>query len=184
MYVDAAWIAAALEDCSPGQLLARGQSTVPAAIERVDSLLRAWAVGFAERRQDVTSSALIHGRRGLHDDECAAFLRALDARLVHVDSAGFARPIGLGAQTNRQPYALCCKSAAGVGVNLEYIIQLGVLGELHSVLGWPLESLRMELGEFDAAVVDEDGAPLLVVEAKARARSSAKIGERMRRTST
>ena len=171
MTVDAAWIAAALDQCSDRQLIAPGQDSVPSAVERVDSLLQAWAVGFAARRHDVVSSNLVHGKRGLHDDECAALLRALDSRLVHVDSAGYARPIGLNAQPNRQPYALCCKSTTGVGVNLEYIIQLGVLAEMHSVLGWPLASLRMELGEFDLAVAGENGDPLIVVEAKARARS-------------
>ncbi|MDP9183891.1 MAG: hypothetical protein M3P04_14090 [Actinomycetota bacterium] len=52
-------------------------------------------------------------------------------------------------------------------MNLEYIIQLGAVAELAS-LGWPRKRLRVELGEFDAACLDSEGRPEVLMEAKAR----------------
>ena len=69
---------------------ASGVAPVPHAVERLDMLLRAWAVGLAAQREDVQGATLRLGRRGLHQDEAAAFLRALDLGLLHVDSAGYA----------------------------------------------------------------------------------------------
>lgn len=137
------------------------------AVERMDALLRAWAVGFRSRRVDVMSASLRHGRRGLHADECSAFLRALDARHLHVDSAGYVTPLCAEPKSGQQPYALCCRQGDAVTVNLEYVIQLGAVAEL-AALGWTRERLRVELGEFDAACLDSDGSPAVLMEAKAR----------------
>lgn len=167
--MDRQWLARAVSAVRDDDLAVGGQPAVPNAVERLDALLRSWAIGFASRRHDVESSALTHGRRGLHADECAAFLRALDNRQLHVDSAGFVVPLCAAPKPGQKPYALCCKSGTGVGVNLEYVIQLGVLAELATVSGWPRERLCMELGEFDAAALDEGGTPAVLVEAKARA---------------
>lgn len=158
--MDEAWLAAAVaEALSPGSI------AVPDAVERMDALLGAWAVGFRSRRADVTTASLRHGSRGLHPDECGAFLRALDARQLHVDSAGYVTPLCATPKRGQQPYALCCRAGDGVTVNLEYVIQLGAVAELAS-LGWPGERLRVELGEFDAAGLDSDGSPAVLMEAR------------------
>lgn len=160
--VNAAWLSVAIaEALSPASI------GVPDAVERMDALLGAWAVGFRSRRADVTTAALRHGSRGLHPEECGAFLRALDARQLHVDSAGYVTPLCAEAKRGQQPYALCCRARNGVTVNLEYVIQLGAVAELAS-RGWPPERLRVELGEFDAACLDSDGRPEVLMEAKAR----------------
>lgn len=160
--VDEAWLEAATAEAIPD-----GSVEVPDAVDRMDALLRAWAVGFRARRPDVTSASLRHGRRGLQADECGAFLLALDAGRLHVDSAGYVTPLCAQPKRGQQPYALCCRDGEAVTVNLEYIIQLGALAELAS-LGWPRERLRIELGEFDAACLDGDGKPKVLMEAKAR----------------
>jgi hypothetical protein len=162
------WVTAAGLAAAEDQLVFKGAAPVPNAVERMDALLRAWAVGFHARRPDVASAQLQHGSRGLHADECASFLRALDARLLHVDSAGYVVPLCAEPKPGQTPYALCCKNGSTVGVNLEYIIQLGVLAELAMVYRWPTSQLRMELGEFDASAVDAQGKPAVLMEAKAR----------------
>lgn len=137
------------------------------AVERMDALLRAWAVGFRSRRADVTSASLRHGQRGLHADECGTFLLALDTGQLHVDSAGYVTPLCAEPKRGQQPYALCCRDGDAVTVNLEYIIQLGAVAELAS-LGWTRERLRVELREFDAACLNSEGKPEVLMEAKAR----------------
>lgn len=160
--VDEAWLAVATAEAASDEPV-----EVPDAVERTDALLRAWAVGFRSRRADVTTAALRHGPRGLHADECGAFIRAVDARQLHVDSAGYVTPLCAEPKRGQQPYALCCRAGDGVTVNLEYVIQLGVVAEL-ATLGWTRSRLRVELGEFDAACLDSDGRLELLMEAKAR----------------
>jgi hypothetical protein len=160
--VDEAWLAAATAEA-----VSEGSVEVRDAVERMDALLRAWAVGFRARRTDVTSASLRHGRRGLHADECGTFLLALDAGQLHVDSAGYVTPLCAEPKRGQLPYALCCRDGDAVTVNLEYIIQLGAVAELAS-LGWSRERLRVELGEFDAACLGSDGRPEVLMEAKAR----------------
>ncbi|MEU2068180.1 hypothetical protein [Streptomyces anulatus] len=60
----------------------------PDAVGRLGALLQAWAVGFVAVRSYVLSPRLAVSRRGLRADETAGFLAALDARVLHVDSAG------------------------------------------------------------------------------------------------
>ncbi len=108
-------------------------------------------------------------RRGWHQDECAALLRGLDARRLHVDSAGYAWPLCAEPKPGQGRYALCCRSGRGVTVNQEYLIQLGAVAELSQLHGWPSERLRVELGEFDAAALDDSGTSVLLMEAKCRA---------------
>ena len=118
------------------QLVPVGADLVPIAVERMTALMQAWAIGFAARRADVAGHDLTLGSRGLHADECASFLRGLDAEQLHVDSAGFVTPKAARPKPVGGRYALCCKSNPGVTVNTEYIIQLGAVGELVSWWGW------------------------------------------------
>lgn len=76
-------------------------------------------------------------------------------------------PLCAEPKRGQQPYALCCRDGDAVTVNLEYVIQLGAVAELAS-LGWTRERLRFELGEFDAACLDSEGSPEVLMEAKAR----------------
>ncbi len=117
--VDEAWLAAATAEAA-----SEGSVEVRDAVERIDALLRAWAVGF-RARTDVTSASLRHGRRGLHADECGTFLLALDVGQLHVDSAGYVTPLCAEPKPGQKPYALCCRDGDAVTVNLEYFIQLG-----------------------------------------------------------
>ncbi|WP_181807820.1 hypothetical protein [Streptomyces shenzhenensis] len=139
----------------------------PGAVERLGALLQAWAVGFAAVRPDVLSPSLAVSRRGLQADEAAGFLAALDARVLHVDSAGFVVPQAFRPKTSGGRYALFSRNGSGVAVNLEYLIQMAAAAELlmdHGVAG---ADIRFEQGEFDA-VVEESGVPVLAMEAKAR----------------
>ncbi len=105
--VDEAWLLAA-----PAEVGSEGPVEVPDAVERMDAVLRAWAVGFRSRRADVTSASLRHGQRGLHADECSTFLHALDTGQLHVDSAGYVTPLCAEPKRGQHPYALCCRDGA------------------------------------------------------------------------
>lgn len=144
------------------------EARCPGAVERLDALLRAWATGFAAARADVLSPHLGAFRRGLGVDEAAGFLAALDARMLHVDSAGFVVPLAFRPKTKGGRYALFSRNGSGVSVNLEYLIQLAAAGELVSVHQFAGADICFEQGEFDAVAEDGDGVPVLVMEAKAR----------------
>jgi hypothetical protein len=169
MRIDGRWLQAAANAAVDDQLLAAGQDRVRDPVARVDALFRGWAVGFAVERADVETAAFNVGSRGWHPDECAALLRGLDTRRLHIDSAGYAWPLCAEPKPGQRRYALCCKSGSGVTVNLEYLIQLGAVAELNQLHGWPRERLRVELGEFDAAALDDSGTSVLLMEAKCRA---------------
>ena len=55
-----------------------------------------------------------------------------------------------------------------MGLNLEYLIQVGAVAELILDHGWPADSIDFERGEFDALASDHEGRVSLAVEAKAR----------------
>ncbi|WP_128382015.1 hypothetical protein [Streptomyces cavernae] len=148
-------------------LAGTAEARAPGALERLDALLRAWAIGFAAVRGDVLSPRLAESRRGLGADEAAGFLAALDAGILHVDSAGFVRPQAFRRKPSGGRYALFSRNGAGVAVNLEYLIQLAAAAELISVHHVAGPDICFEQGEFDA-VVEADGVPTLVMEAKAR----------------
>lgn len=150
------------------QLVPVGAQLVPVPVERMTALMQAWAIGFAARRADVAGHVLKLGSRGLHPDECASFLRGLDAGQLHADSAGFVTPNAARPKPVGGRYALCCKSGPGVTVNTEYIIQLGAVGELVSWWGWRPEDLQVEMTEFDLVGFDPTDRVVLAVEAKAR----------------
>jgi hypothetical protein len=169
MSIDESWVQAAVRAVEPDQLVAAAQVPVSEPVARIDSLFRSWAVGFAAQRTDVETAEFLIGSRGWHADECAALLRGLDARRLHVDSSGYAWPLCAQPKPGQGRYALCCKSGRGVSVNQEYMIQLGAVAELNELYGWPSERLRVELGEFDAAALDHSGASALLMEAKCRA---------------
>ncbi|WP_369192243.1 hypothetical protein [Streptomyces sp. R08] len=151
-----------------GDLETAADVRCPGAVGRLEVLLQAWAVGFAAVRSDVVSPDLAASRRGLRADEAAGFLAALDARVLHVDSAGFVVPQAFRPKPSGGRYALFSRSGRGVAVNLEYLIQMAAAAELlvdHGVAG---EDLCFEQGEFDAVVEDSGGLPVLAMEAKAR----------------
>jgi len=169
MGIDELWLQASLNAVVQDQQVGVGQEPVSDPVARVDALFRGWAVGFAAERADVETATFTVGSRGWHPDECAALLRGLDARRLHVDSAGYAWPLCAEPKPGQGRYALCCRSARGVTVNQEYLIQLGAVAELNQLHGWPSERLRVELGEFDAAALDDSGTSVLLMEAKCRA---------------
>ena len=169
MGIDELWLQATANAVVQDQLVGAGQEPVRDPVARVDALFRGWAVGFAAEPADVETAAFTVGSRGWHPDECAALLRGLDTRRLHIDSAGYAWPLCAEPKPGQGRYALCCKSGSGVTVNLEYLIQLGAVAELNQLHGWPSERLRVELGEFDAAALDDSGTSVLLMEAKSRA---------------
>jgi hypothetical protein len=169
MEIDDIWLRAAASAVLEDQLLGAGLEPVRDPVARVDSLFRGWAVGFTAERPDVETADFNVGSRGWHPDECAALLRGLDTRRLHIDSAGYAWPLCAQPKPGQGRYALCCKSGNGVTVNHEYLIQLGAVAELNQLHGWPPQRLRVELGEFDAAALDESGTSVLLMEAKCRA---------------
>lgn len=169
---DAWWQAALNSDASEQQLLSAGSIDVASPVSRMRSLLEAWAVGFAAQRADVIGPTLLVGNRGLHPDECASFLRALDSLQLHVDSAGYVTPLAARRKATGGRYALCCKAGRGVTINTEYIIQLGGVGELVTMWEWEPHNLQVEMTEFDIVGYGADGRIVLAVEAKARVRGS------------
>ena len=119
------------------------------SVERLEVLLRQWAQGFAARREDVLSGELATPRRGLLADEASSFLRAVDLGVAQVDDAGF---VTLRTVRPKRPpgrYALFSKLGPGVGLNLEYLIQVGAMAELLLDHGWPADSIDFERGEFE-----------------------------------
>ncbi|WP_405803513.1 hypothetical protein OG729_00520 [Streptomyces sp. NBC_00210] len=147
------------------------EARCPGAVERLEALLRAWAIGFAAVRADVLSPHLGESRRGLGADEAAGFLAALDAQVLHVDSAGFVVPQAFRPKASGGRYALFSRNGSGLALNLEYLIQLAAAAELISVHNVAGADICFEQGEFDA-VVETDGAPVLAMEAKARIHGS------------
>ena len=169
--IDDSWWTDALAGHDPAGL-APTAVTGDSSVERLTALLHAWAVGFAAVRDDVQTPALSLGRRGLHPDEAQAFLRALDARALHVDSAGFVTPLTARPKAVGGRYALFSRSGAGAALNTEYLIQLGAVAELTLDYGWPADRLQVERGEFDLiGFADDSGADVVMAaEAKARVR--------------
>lgn len=184
MGIDELWLQTRTSAVVEDQVLGAGQEPVRDPVARVDAMFGGWAVGFAAERADVETADFTVGSRGWHPDECAALLRGLDTRRLHIDSAGYAWPLCAEPKPGQVRYSLCCKSGSGVTVNLEYLIQLGAVAELNQLYGWPSERLRVEPGEFDAAGLDDSGTSVLLMEAKCRAtdsRSSADTLEKLLR---
>ncbi|WP_282703854.1 hypothetical protein [Streptomyces sp. CC219B] len=124
-------------------------------------------MGFAAVRSDVLSPRLAVSRRGLRADEAAGFLTALDARVLHVDSAGYVVLSAFRSKVSGGRYALFSRNGSGVAVNLEYLIQMAAAAELLVAHGVAGTDICFEQGEFDA-VVEDGGVPVLAMEAKAR----------------
>jgi hypothetical protein len=139
----------------------------PNAVGRLGALLQAWVVGFAGVWSDVLSPRLAVSRRGLRADEAAGFLAALDARVLHVDSAGFVVPQAFRSKASGGRYALFSRNGSGMALNLEYLIQMAAAAELFVAHGVAGTDICFEQGEFDA-LVEEGGVPVLAMEAKAR----------------
>jgi hypothetical protein len=91
------------------------------AVDRMRELLEAAAAELEARREDVLSSMLILPRNGLDHDECAAFLRAIDAELAILDAAGYVTVPDAGR------FPLLSRSGMGVGVDVARIAQVGSL---------------------------------------------------------
>lgn len=163
-----------LERTSEKQWLFLPDAGVSRPRRRRRGRLHAWSLGFASRRADVHSPDLAIGKRGLHPDEAAGFLQALDQKLLHVDSAGFVTPLAARKKAVGGRYALVCKSGEGTGVNLEYLIQLAAAGELVTEHGWPPECVQVESGEFDLVGYRSSASDdvVMAVEAKARVRGN------------
>lgn len=145
---------------------------VQVPVLRMGALLEAWALGFCTQRPDVLSPKLALGSRGLHPDECASFLSALDGRHLHADSAGYIVPLSARKKAVGGRYALCCKAGGAVTVNTEYIVQLGAVGELVTTWRWDAQDLQVEMSEFDIAAFGPDGRVILAVEVKARVKGA------------
>lgn len=162
--IDEPWLARKIADPErPGD---------PEAVPRLRALLTGWAVGFAECRPDVASADIAWPQRGIHPDEAASFLRAVDLGHATVSPTGHVSLHRVRPKTPAGLYALLSKSGAGVSVNLEYLIQIGAITELVEGLGWPAEALDFERGEFDALGTARDDRVTLAVEAKARVTGS------------
>ena len=84
-------------------------------------LLEAAAAELEAAREDVLSSMLILPRKGLDHDECAAFLRAIDAELAILDAAGYVTVPHAGS------FPLLSRSGIGVGVDVARIAQVASL---------------------------------------------------------
>lgn len=164
--VDEAWIEAHPADEGPVTFTERVD---PVGDLRTD--LERWAVEFARRRFG-TKAELRLGRRGLHPDESASFLAAVEAGDVKVDGDGSFTVAGAVQKPDGQGrYNLFSASSSDgepvVALNTEYLIQAGATSELARLHGFDRSDVEFEVGQFDARVRAE-GRVGLLMEAKAR----------------
>lgn len=85
----------------------------------------------------MASAEIAWPRRGIHPDEAASFLRAVDLGHATVSSTGHVSLHRVRPKAPIGRYALLSKSGAGVSVNLEYLVQIGAVAELVEDFGWP-----------------------------------------------
>jgi hypothetical protein len=105
------------------------------------------------------------GRRGIHEDEAQAFLRAWREKLVLIDIAGrFTVP---AARACPPVMHLVGRSGNRTALHTEYLIQIGVIAELIQDQDWALPDLAFEQDEWDLLGY-KNGRVSLAVEAKAR----------------
>jgi hypothetical protein len=111
------------------------------------------------------------GQRGLHPDDTASFLRAIDSGNVEVLPNGSFLISSCRRKPGGNRYSLFTANRWNndfyISLNTENLIHFGAAAELHSAYGWPADQIEVEVGEFDARVWDGDRVVLLM-EAKAR----------------
>lgn len=153
------------------QVLSPGLEPMADPTGRLEPMLRTWSGEFARRRFNSDEPELRLGSRGLHPDEAAAFLHAVDAGQLEVDDAGYVTPLACRPKPGGGRYALFSANSSVdvpyVSLNTEYLIQFGAAAELVTCWGWNDEEVRVEVGEFDA-VAEDEGRVVLAMEAKAR----------------
>jgi hypothetical protein len=96
------------------------ERTHSTAEQRLRSMLEQAAAELEARREDVLSKTLIWPA-GLGHDECAAFLKALDAELAILDAVGYVTVPDTGR------YPLLSRSGIGVGVDVARVAQVASL---------------------------------------------------------
>ena len=151
------------------QVVPPGGARLDDPIGRLGVLLGRWATVFAEKRFGEPQPLRL-GSRGVHADEAAAFLRALDAGAVIVRADGGFTMSACRQKTTGGSYNLFTENRWNddfyVGLNTEYLIHIGAAAALTS-WGWRAEEIDFEVGEFDARAWSGDRVALLM-EAKAR----------------
>jgi hypothetical protein len=103
----------------------------------------------------------------VNQDEAAAFLRAIDSKIIEVDHSGYVRCVGTRQKAPETKYCLFTRNREGVSLNTEYLIQFGAAAELVTNFGWSADDVTVEAGEFDAVVM-KGFRTLVAMEAKAR----------------
>jgi hypothetical protein len=139
-------------------------------IKRFETLIRDLAINFSKERYGEIVE-LRYGKRGLHPDDTAAFIRAVDGGHIQLNENGSFVPLGCRSKPGGCLYSLFTENRWNddfyISLNTENLIHFGAAAELHESWGWDKQKIEVEVGEFDARVWGEDRAVLLM-EAKAR----------------
>lgn len=166
--IDESWIDQ--HPASEDQLVFPNSVEVEGAHDRLSDLLAAWAEAFALERFGALAPLRL-GDRGLHPDEGASFLRAVDGGHVVVEDNGKFRSTNCRPKPGGGVYNLFTANTWNddlhVSLNTEYLVHFGAATELVTEWGWSRDDVEVEVGEFDARCW-ADGRISLAMEAKAR----------------
>jgi hypothetical protein len=152
------------------QIVPRFGARVNDPVGRFKQLAKELAIAFSmERYGEIVE--LRFGKRGLHPDDTAAFLRALDGGHIQLNDNGSFVPHACKSKPGGCLYSLFTENRWNddfyISLNTENLIHFGAATELYSSWGWDKKRIEVEVGEFDARVWGED-SPILLMEAKAR----------------
>jgi hypothetical protein len=155
---------------STGQIIPVGGTAIVDPDIRIQNLLdKLWPVFALENYDHAVPLRL--GTRGLHTDDAASFLRAVDAGLIIIEPNGLFQPQACRPKKGGGRYSLFTANRWNddlyVSLNTENLIHFGAATELVTSWGWNSDQVEVEVGEFDARVW-KNGKVQVAMEAKAR----------------
>ena len=156
------------------QLVPPGAVLIDEPIPRFSELIATPAVEFCKKRYG-HNVELRFNKRGLHPDDTAAFIRAVEGRHIELTGMGSFRITSCKPKPGGNRYSLFTENRWNddfyVSLNTENLIHFGAASELHSAYDWAPDQIDVEVGEFDARA-SIGGRVALLMEAKARIRGS------------
>jgi hypothetical protein len=155
---------------STSQIVPLGGTAIVDSTARVKGLMDKMAPTFALEHYGCAVPLRV-GARGLHPDDAAAFLRAIDAGLVVVEPNGSFQSKACRPKKGGGRYSLFTANRLNddfyISLNTEYLIHFGAATELVTTWGWNSDQVEVEVGEFDARAWKNDKVQV-AMEAKAR----------------
>ena len=155
---------------STSQIVPAGETLIVDPIARLEKLLDKLAPVFAFENYDFPTPLRV-GARGLHSDDTAAFLRAVDAGLISIELNGSFQPQACRPKKGGGKYSLFTANRWNddfyISLNTENLIHFGAATELVTCWGWSPDQVEVEVGQFDARAWKNDKVQV-AMEAKAR----------------